>query len=163
MRTEAREVVRFEGWRAVAVVSLLGVAAVLLKQHGGAGNASSAPMPIDFVSAGLQIESLDAEASGVISLDEALRSIADAYGGDFREADIEGYLVKLTDPATLGGAIEIRDRPIWLMRASGFSTSGYGSILADTTGDTAGGSMAHIYVDAMTGEWLMTRVLTDSP
>jgi len=107
--------------------------------------------PPDVLALGTEVTPLDPK--GLISLDQALDVARREYPDVFQQGHIDAYLVELTDPSQLGG---LQDRPIWVIKATGLSLDIFSApMLPDgTPSDVGKATLAYIYVDAVTGEWL---------
>lgn len=104
-------------------------------------------------------EALDVEVSpispeGKVSQDEAMQAVREAEGTTFDDNKIEAYLVHLTDRTTF-----VQDRDVWLFAVSGLSITAPCPMLADgTCAHPETLTRAYVYVDADTGEWLISRL-----
>ncbi|MBM3694984.1 MAG: PepSY domain-containing protein, partial [Actinobacteria bacterium] len=141
---------------AAAALALLAGCALPPEDASQPGIGSRAPeptpvsLPADAVEAGLSAVQLSSdEAAVAISRDEAVE-IANAQVPSSTAGDVTAYLVRLTDPST-----HITDRPVWLIRYSGLSLPVFGPPLPDGA-DPGTMSIAYVYVDAVTGECLLT-------
>jgi hypothetical protein len=114
------------------------------------------PVPADLEALGLGIP--DTSSEGKISMDDAVAVALREHGQQFAGGKIDAYLVRLTDPATAGGDLEITDRDVWIVRFSGLDIQVSGPDTPDRI-PVDGGTIeyAYVYVDAVTGEWLLTR------
>lgn len=90
---------------------------------------------------------------GMISRDQALDVARREDPEVFEEGQIAAYLIELTDPRLFDG---LKDRPIWLVKATGISVDIFSvPYLPDRTpGEVPKATLAYIYIDAVTGEWL---------
>ena len=98
--------------------------------------------------------SIAPETEGIISRDQAIAAATKQYPLLLREGKVDAYLVSATDPSTRG-PIAIKDRMLWILHVSGVEypiSIPYGRT---TESDTAGNG--YIYIDAYTGEWLLSR------
>lgn len=113
-------------------------------------------LPPDVLALGTEVTSLGPE--GMILRDQALDVARREYPNVFEQGHIEAYLVALTDPYQLGG---LQDRPIWLIKASGLSLDVFSAPMGPdgTPSDVGKATLAYIYVDAVTGEWLAAHFL----
>jgi hypothetical protein len=143
---------------ALAAAALALLAGCALPPQGasqpGIGSRAPEPTPVslpeDAVSAGLSAVQLSPdEADVAISRDEAVE-IANAQVPSSTAGEVTTYLARLTDPST-----HISDRPVWLIRYSGLSLPVFGPPLPEGA-DPGTMSIAYVYIDAMTGEWLLT-------
>jgi hypothetical protein len=96
-----------------------------------------------------------------IPREEALLAAAKVVPWVGDGASVDAYLVFVEDralePELLG------DRPIWLVRYAGFELPLPRPITSDRTPAEAGSvNLAYVFVDAATGEWLLTRVDGDA-
>lgn len=101
---------------------------------------------------GLGLVISDTSPQGKIGRDEAVAVALREQGQEFAGGDVDAYLVRLTDPATA-----ITDRDVWIVRFSGLDVE---VPVPDTPSriPVDGGTVttAYAYVDAITGEWLLT-------
>jgi hypothetical protein len=141
---------------AAAALALLAGCALPPEDASPADSGSRAPQPTpvslpeDAVAAGLSAVQLSPdEAAVAISPDEAVE-IANAQVPSSTAGEVTTYLVRLTDPST-----HISDRPVWLIRYSGLSLPVSGPPLPDGA-DPGTMSIAYVYIDAITGEYLLT-------
>lgn len=77
----------------------------------------------------------------------------------FKAGNRDATLVSASDPMTMRGDEPIADRPVWIVRYTGLAIPVGGPIRED--GRAADGGVfitAYIYIDAITGEWLLTRL-----
>lgn len=112
-------------------------------------------LPADIEALGLTIAA--ASTQGKVSATEALGTAEANHPADFAVGDVSAFLMKVTDPETLG-PVAVRDRPVWLIRLTGLRVPVGGPVRADGTAADGGYvTSAYIYVDAITGEWLLTR------
>jgi hypothetical protein len=138
---------------ALGIVGLALIAGVLLiRQTPHAPGVGSDPLPPDIVALGVVVT--PATPDGKISAEQAI-GVAEKEFADIANANVESYLVELTDPTQLGG---LKDRAIWIIKASGVSLPVYGTFLGARPSDEAtAGTVLYIYVDALTGEWLLAH------
>lgn len=103
----------------------------------------------------LEVEVSPISPEGKISQDEAMRAVREAEGTLFDDAKIDAYLVHLTDRTTF-----VQDRDVWLFDVSGVSIVAPQPMPApgSTTAEPFMLTRAYVYVDAETGEWLMSRL-----
>lgn len=74
-------------------------------------------------------------------------------------ANVEAFLVQATEAGTVKSRNPILERPVWLIRYSGFTMDGSAPMRADgTPAETTPYTLAYVYLDAVTGEWLGTRL-----
>jgi hypothetical protein len=99
---------------------------------------------------GLGMVISDTSPEGKIGRDEAVAVALREQ--QFAGGDLDAYLVRLTDPTTA-----ITDRDVWIVRFSGLNIE---VPVPDTPSriPVDGGTIttAYVYVDAVTGEWLLT-------
>ena len=136
---------------AVAAVAVLGSGG----SPGGGKSDPAAAMPPDVARLGLIVEPYDsprvARADAIARAKEVVGEQASVLGGE-----INAYVGLATDPASARlGPRAITDRPIWLIRFSGFELTFPGPMSEDgvpAAGHTA--RFAYVLVDASTGEAL---------
>lgn len=128
---------------------LLVVASVSCGGDNSAG--PGAEYPDDLLALGLEIA--DASPEGKISKDAAINVAFEVHGQEFG-AEVDAYLVNLTDDSSF-----IQNRDVWIVRFSGFELPITGPIAPGESQGADGGSVryAYVYVDAATGEWILTR------
>ncbi len=109
-------------------------------------------LPPDILAVGAEVTPL--APKGMLPREQAL-VVAQREFPFIQGAQIDAYLVELTDPHQLGGVGAV-DRPIWIIRASGGAWDIFSvPITPDGTAPDVGlASLGYIYVDAITGEWL---------
>ncbi len=107
-------------------------------------------LPPDEFGPGTEVTPLGPE--GMISRDEAL-DIARHSDPPIFQGHVTAYLIELTDPHLFDG---LKDRPIWLIKASGLSLDVFSApMLPDGTAVDVGlAHLAYVYIDAITSEWL---------
>lgn len=157
IRTRANLSTRAFGGLALAVAALL--LGILVARFAPmtpfVGGDSQPPdviaLPPDVVALGTEVAPLPPQ--GMIPRDQALDVARREYSDVFQQGHIDAYLVELTDPYQLGG---LQDRPIWIIKATGLSLDVFsGPMLPDgTAADVPRATLAFIYVDGVTGEWL---------
>jgi hypothetical protein len=114
--------------------------------------ASTPGVPPDAEALDLEISPISPE--GKVSQDDAMRAVREANGTQFDDAEIDAYLVHLTDRTTF-----VQDRDVWLFAVSGLSITAPCPMLADgTCANPETLTRAYVYVDADTGEWLISRL-----
>jgi hypothetical protein len=96
-----------------------------------------------------------AQPAGTISEAAAIATARRQYGEMMDRATVTAYLVQMTDPTTLRGDAPIQERPIWLIRLSGIAYPISVPPLAVSKSRSVG--TGWVYVDAYSGEWLMSR------
>lgn len=142
-----------------AALALLAACAEPTVGMGDAGTSTTqAPEPIpvslpaDAVEAGLSAVQLSPDEVAVAIFRDRALEIANAEipGAGDTGVEIEAYLVRLTDPSS-----GIADRAVWLIRYSGLSLPVFGPPLPDGA-DPGTMGYAYVYIDAITGEFLLT-------
>jgi hypothetical protein len=123
---------------------------------GQAPNASGTdgvgPLPPDITALGVEVTRASPE--GKISSQDAL-DIAQGEFSDITKAALDAYLIELTNPMLLDG---LKDRAIWVIKATGVSLPVYGTFhSAGPSTEVTAGTVLYIYVDALTGEWLLAH------
>ena len=122
-------------------------------QHG----AVAAELRNDPALSGLDLSLADPE--GKISRDAALEVVSREFGDMFDVSQADAYLVTVTDPATMRGATPIDTRALWLIRFTNLAIPAPAPITADGSSALARPyATGYVYVDAVTGEWLLTRL-----
>ena len=111
----------------------------------------------ELANSGVQVEPLTGD--GFITREEAL-AVADEVQDDaFKSAARDAALVSVSDPTTMRGDEQVSDRPLWIVRYSGLAIPVGGPVREDgTTADGGVFTTAYIYIDAINGEWLFTRL-----
>ena len=138
------------------IVGLTAIAVVLAVRFNGnvPTGAEGEPLPADVAALGTKVEPLSPD--GMITAAQAIGAFEAALG-PFPEADVEAYLVALTDPTVLGG---LDARPLWILKYTGTDwpyplPNAPG---ADDLPQTVGDKPVYIYVDAVNGEFLIGSV-----
>jgi hypothetical protein len=108
-------------------------------------------LPPDVLALGTEVTLIGPE--GMISRDEALDIARGSDPAVFVQGQIDAYLIELTGPDVYEG---VKDRPIWLIKASGLSLDVFHPPMRPdgTRADVGPAHLAYIYIDALTGEWL---------
>lgn len=137
----------------IALGAALGLAAAAAVGGGATGVGS---LPSDVAGLAPTVTAMSPE--GMVAFTDAEQEVLRVYGA-FPDASTESFLVRLSDPSLLGG---IRDRPLWIVRVSGVRWDTSRPLLSDGTGagdgETSPLRTLYAYVDARTGEWLMSRL-----
>lgn len=109
-------------------------------------------LPPDVLALGTEVTPIGS-TEGLISRDQALDVARGSDPDVFVHGQIDAYLIELSGPDVYEG---VRDRPIWLIKASGLSLDIFNPPLrADgTPADLGKATLAYIYLDAIAGEWL---------
>lgn len=119
-----------------------------------AAPAGNAPLRGDI---GVLIES----PSGAIPVtrDKAIDVASEAAGDLVQSSVPDAFLVTLTDPTVVGADESLRGRSVWVVRYLGLAIPGDGPIREDGTGADGGEfHRMYVYVDAVSGEWLFSRL-----
>ena len=136
----------------LGIAVLAGALAVRYGVMSGPGGTPTT-LPADITALGTAVTALDPD--GTISRDQALTVARDQIGGQFVDAQIETYLVSVVDPSTAG----LNDRGVWIIKVSGISVSVPGGPpRPDGTIVSRRATLAYVYVDAFTGEWITTAM-----
>jgi hypothetical protein len=112
----------------------------------------------DLDSIGIRI--IDSEVSAPITREKALeKAHQDGRGLIPATAQADAILARITDEQTGRSGGGVANRLIWLVRYTGFSVPMLGPIRDDgTPADGGFVSRGYVYIDGVTGEWLMTRL-----
>lgn len=144
-------------WRAVVLLGVT-LSAVVVLYWASLASAAPPALPDDIARAG--IIAVPVESGASISRDAAL-AIAGREGGDAlaRASGRNAYLVRMTEPLTLRGDAAIEDRLVWLVRSTDLRIPVSGPVREDgTVADGGFVNTGYVYIDALTGEWLLTRL-----
>jgi len=149
-------ITRRTAWPGVPLVGLLlgagAVALALVIRYGLPDSPGASPgvLPPDIAALGTSVVPL--EPNGTISRDQALAVAKQEIGPQFDMGQAESYLVTITDASTAG----LSDRAIWLIKVSGLSVDVPRPDVA--SGSPRQATVAYVYIDAFTGEWLTTAM-----
>jgi len=134
-------------------LGVLVVAGALLVRFGttAPGATPTTKLPADIVALGSSVEPLAPE--GAVSSAEALKIAQDRIGPQFESAKVESFLVTITDPDTP----DLTDRGVWIVKVSNIAIPVSGGPDPSHPLDRRA-TLAYIYVDAITGEWITTAM-----
>jgi hypothetical protein len=145
---------RTEFWIALFVAgALLVLVGISQWSSGTEPRMTQTEVPPDIERLGLDPYGTSAE--GKIGRDEAVALALREHGPLYEGNRVDAYLGILTDPSTMSGALD--GLAVWIVRISGLSLEVYGP--ATPNGPPVyGGTIIHayIYLDAVTGEWVLT-------
>jgi len=114
-------------------------------------------LPAEDVQRLADIMTVESPKVAVVSQPEALATLALHYRTAFLGARVDPYLETVTLTGTLGTNRPITDQPVWIVRLAGFTIEGEGLAGAQHESDTpASLHTAYVFVDATTGEFIMT-------
>jgi hypothetical protein len=162
MRTNTRAIatvatLRFAMPLLVAAAVTFPAIAKGLESRGTDTSGSAPQLPLTDVTRLSDIVTFGVPPAGGIPAAQALTAAAQEYAFDETTAAISPFLETASVPGTFGTILEIRERPVWIVRCSGLAIPQPGVV-------TPNGSSTHdrilhtafVFIDASTGEFLMT-------
>lgn len=97
--------------------------------------------------------------TGFITREQALAVADEVQEEAFKAGDRDAALVSATDPMTIRGDNPVADRAVWIVRYTGLAIPVGGPIRENGTAADGGVfTTAYIYIDAISGDWLLTKL-----
>lgn len=137
---------------AVAVAAALALSATLRPETISAG---APTLTDDTALSSMGLAPADPEEA--IPAEQAIEAAAAQYQLADLKAEVDTFLYSVTDPASVGTADPMVERPVWIVRITGISLPAPAPLSADGE-DTKpiNVTRGYIFVDAKSGEWIGT-------